>query len=86
LAEKFPELTILSAAFNQIETFDDVQDFDNMKFLAEVNLEGNPLSNLYGFEDGILEMIPLIEVLNDVVLNEPGARFKLQKDRIKSTI
>lgn len=52
-----------------------------MSLLAEIDLEGNPVTNIQGYWEDILAMIPMIEVINEEILNEPGARFK--KERIK---
>ena len=47
-----------------------------MTLLAEIDLEGNPITNQSGYKDEILAMIPMIEVINEEIINEPGARFK----------
>lgn len=52
-----------------------------MSILAELDLEGNPVTNIQGYKDDIMAMIPMIEVINEEIINEPGARFI--KERIK---
>lgn len=79
-------LTILEASFNSIENSDKIQDLDDMTILAEINLEGNPIVNTYTFQDDILIMIPMIEVINEEIINEPGARFIREKNKILASM
>lgn len=57
-----------------------------MTLLAEIDLEGNPITNQSGFKDEILAMIPMIEVINEEIINEPGARFKWERLKIQASL
>ena len=61
---------------NQIERFDSLDPLDQMDMLAELYLDGNHIVKSLGFEDYVLQMVPMLEVLNGTVLAEPGTRFK----------
>ena len=57
-----------------------------MTLLAEIDLEENPITNKSGYKDEILAMIPMIEVINEEIINEPGARFKWERLKIQASL
>jgi hypothetical protein len=60
-----------------------MQDLDNMCLLAEIELDGNPVMNQASYiKDEIMRMIPMIEVINDEIINDPGERFKRERLKI----
>ncbi len=71
---------------NQIERFDSLDPLDQMDMLAELYLDGNHIVKSLGFEDYVLQMVPMLEVLNGTVLAEPGTRFKREAEKIKENL
>ena len=83
----FPNLTCLDLAKNRIFAVEAVEALHKLKELAEVSFKENPICVHKHLTEMVTDVVPQIEVVNNLALHDAGHRFKVEledlKDRIK---
>lgn len=73
---------MLDLTDNQIFKVQCIENLKKLPDLAEVNLKNNPICVHSNINDMILEMMPKIEVINELAIKEAGQRYKENKEKI----
>ena len=83
---KFPMIEVLDLQDNKIFELQAIEDLKLLTYLVELNLLDNPLVIHKSLHDDILEAIPMIEVLNNKILNDAGAKYKIETRKLQKEL
>lgn len=78
----FPKLQVLDLTENKILTVESIEILKCLPEIAEVNFLENPVCVHENVKEMILEVVPSLEVINELPLKEAGAKYKQDKERI----
>jgi acidic leucine-rich nuclear phosphoprotein 32 family protein A/C/D len=78
ISQTFPKLQILMLSDNNIGDFKEIQSLSNLKDLIQLDLSGTPLSKKDNYRKKVFEMIPSLEVLDD--LDKDGNPYDFEED------
>ena len=86
ISVKFPMIEVLDLQDNKIYEMDALDDLKLLSHLVELNFLDNPLMIHKSLHDDVVETIPMIEVFNNKVVNDAGAKYKIETRKIKKEL
>ena len=86
ISVKFPMIEALDLQDNKIYEMDALDDLKLLSHLVELNFLDNPLMIHKSLHDDVVETIPMIEVFNNKVVNDAGAKYKIETRKIQKEL
>jgi Leucine-rich repeat (LRR) protein len=86
IGSRCPELTVLNIGFNKLETIASIKPLAELESLADLRLEGNPISVFSSLLDEVRELVPNLEQLDEQELAAPGQRYAEESKKLLEDI
>lgn len=81
-----PNITVLDLGKNKIFAVEAVEALHKLEDLAEVSFKDNPICVHKHLKEMVCDVVPQIEVVNQVTLKEAGHRYKEELEALKQRV